>query len=417
MKKTIYIICIFSLLQGCIESFEAETQVFEGVLVVDARLTDEEKQHQVLLSRARPFEQDSTISERNANVRVKGSDGITYNFSEVEAGKYLSAAVFEAKQNTSYQLEITTANGKSYISEMVLTPEKVALDNVYVEQETNEVGDDGVGIFLDTGGGTTDAKYLRYEYEETYKIIAPSYDPFEFDIIDDVACVDGDAYEVGIKQRTEQQRVCFGSNYSTSVIQTSTDALTENTLSRFPIRFIDKGDFIISHRYSMLVRQHAQTLESYSYFEDLEAFSSSESVFTDTQAGFLAGNIASVSDSEEKVIGYFQVTSVTQKRVFFNYTDFFPEDPLPEYPINCENFSHPRLIPERYHCTDGMSGVCDGNCTSPLIQAIKGNQVVFFAEAEGDSFEVFVAPYFTKPRACGDCTVLGSNIQPEFWVE
>ncbi len=417
MKKITYIISICVLLLGCIESFEAETKGFEGVLVVDARLTDEEKQHQVLLSRARPFEQDSIASEQNATVSIKDGNGTTYDFQEVEAGRYVSISTFGAQQHTSYQLEITTANGNSYASELVFTPEKVPIDKVYVRHETNEANEDGVGIFVDSESNSSDISYLRYEYEETYKIIAPNYDPFEFEIIDDVACTDGDAFEVGIKQRTEQQQICFASNASTAVIQTSTEALSENSLIKFPIRFIEQSDFIISHRYSILVRQHSQTLESFSYYEDLEAFSSSESVFTDTQAGFLAGNIASVSDADEKVIGYFQLTSVSEQRMFFNYADVFPTAPLPEYPINCANESNPRLIPRGYHCTDGNFGECDGNCTSPLIQAIKANLIVFSSEVEGDDFLAIVAPYYTKPRACGDCTVLGSNVEPDFWIE
>ena len=29
----------------------------------------------------------------------------------------------------------------------------------------------------------------------------------------------------------------------------------------------------------------------------------------------------------------------------------------------------------------------------------------------------YVAPYLTLPRACGDCTVLGSSIKPDFWID
>lgn len=417
MKGLITVILTFSFLQGCIEPFDAETDVFEDVLVIDARISDEVKQHQISLSRARPFEQDSTSAEIGAMVIIRDSDGNTYDFQETEAGTYVSAPNFGVKPNKSYQLDVTTNNGKSYVSEMVLTPEKVNIGQVYFERDMNDVSEEGVRIFIDTESKSSDLKYFRYEYEETYKIIAPSYNPFEFEIIDDIACEDGDGFEVGIKPRIEQQQICYGAKASTAILQASTDALTSNALIRFPIRFINKSDFIISHRYSMLVRQHTQTLESYSYFQDLEAFSSTESVFTDVQAGFLAGNIRSVNDANEKVVGYFQVTSVSEKRIFFNYTDLFPEASLPEYPINCDNFGNPRLIPQFYHCTEGESGVCDGNCTSPLIQAIKGNSVVFFAQVQNNPLLEIIAPYYTQPRACGDCTLLGSNVKPDFWIE
>ena len=83
---------------------------------------------------------------------VFGSDGTTYDFQEMENGRYLSVLTFGTQQNTSYQLEITTTNGKSYISEMVLTPDKATIDDVYVEQEVNDSEEDGVAIFVDTGG-------------------------------------------------------------------------------------------------------------------------------------------------------------------------------------------------------------------------------------------------------------------------
>lgn len=415
MKKYILIILISICLQSCVEPFEAATQQFENALVVDARLTDEEKQQVILLSRARPFEEDNSSAEQNATVKITDDIGNTYAFRENEPGKYLSEAVFSAQQNRSYQLSIATSNQKLYSSSLEATPEKVTIENLYFERKFNDFGEEGVSVFIDNNSGGDEAKYFKYEYDETYKIIAPDWDPFEFDIIDSIACESPNrGFEVDIKLRTKEARVCYNTVSSTTILQVSTNAFETNKISRFPVRFLSREDFVISHRYSIIVKQHTQNLEAYSYYQNLEAFSSTDNVFSEIQPGFLAGNINAESDKNEKVIGYFEVSSVNSKRVYFNYEDFFQGEALPPYPINCLNAGSPPLRTPGFHCDNTIS-MCDGSCQSPLIDAIQAGIVVFLSENE--DFERYQGPYLTKPAACGDCTKLGSNKVPDFWVE
>ena len=415
MIKKVHIVLVFCFLYGCVEPFEAETQIFEDVLVIDARLNDEEKHHKVLLSRARPFEQDDSNAEQNATIKMKDDSGTEYSFEEQGPGTYVSTTPFSAQQNRGYQLLVTTVDGKSYVSETVRTPSPEIIDALYAKRETNGNGDEGVSILVNVLGSGKDIGYFRYEYEETYKIIAPFWDPFEFDIIDNEPCADFDIYEVGIKPRVVESRICYNTVSSTDVIQASTDALEENTISKFLVRFIDRDNFIMSHRYSIEVVQNRQTPEAYFYYQRLDSFSSSESIFSEIQPGFFIGNIESETDENEKVLGYFEVASVSRKRIYFNYSDLFPEEALPPYPINCETVGSPLLITPGFHC-DGPN--CDGACESPLISAIEAGLVVF--HAENDDFTnvgEFIGPYLTKSAACGDCTKLGSNVKPDFWVE
>lgn len=414
MKKCIYVLLIFTCLHGCVEPFEAGTETFENALVIAAFLTDEEKKHEIMLSRARPFEQDSSSVERNANVFVSDDTGVVYNFEEIEPGRYISQESFAAQSNKSYQLAIATQDGRSYVSESVNTPEKVGVGNLYAERGMNDFGEEGVKILLDNNSSGDEPKYFKYEYEETYKIIAPNWDPFEFEIIYYVACApDRRSYEVGIKPRTEEQRVCFATRKSQEILQTSTAQLSSNVISGLQIRFIERENYIMSHRYSILVKQYAQTQDAHSYFENLSNFSSTESVFSDIQPGFLKGNISSKDNTDEKVLGYFEVASVTKRRVYFNYEDLFPGEPLPPYAINCNTAGNPPLIKRGYHCAGDF--VCDGDCESPLIEAILAGIVVYRSENESPTIDN--GPYFTLPSPCGDCTKLGSNIVPDFWVE
>lgn len=414
MRKVLLIICVFSVHQGCIEPFEAETFGFEGALVVDARLTNEERRHRVQLSRARPFEEDGVVPERGAVVSIVDDAGTSFTFEEEAPGQYLSSAIFGAEPNQSYQLRITTSNGSSYVSTTETMPENVPIADLEIKRETNDLGEDGVAVFLNNNSLGSQPRYFRYDYEETYKIVAPNWDPFTFKVIDSIACSDGDAFEVAIEPKgSTDGRICYGKNASTEILLASTSNLENNTISDFRVRFVNREDYMLTHRYSILVHQYSQSVDAHSYYQGLEAFSVSESVFSEIQPGFLAGNIVSESNADENVIGYFETAAVSSKRVFFNYEDLFPEEPLPDYPISCSNLGNPQLIPEGYHCTQPPNSVCDGNCESPLLSQIEVNSIVFAGQKGND----FLAPYYTLPRACGDCTVFGDKEKPAFWID
>ena len=61
------------------------------------------------------------------------------------------------------------------------------------------------------------------------------------------------------------------------------------------VRFINRNNYIISHRYSILVRQFVQSNEAFTFYETLNDLSRNESLFSETQPGFLAGNVSSTA--------------------------------------------------------------------------------------------------------------------------
>ncbi len=421
--KGYYIHIIFSLtgitiilaISSCIEAFEAETLGLQTALVVDARLTNEVKKHHILLSNARSFEQEDIQHVSNAQVSIVENADTIYSFEEISPGHYVSTIAFGAKTNQTYQLRIINSDGRSYVSTNETMPENTPIADLTVKRKTNDFGEDGVAVILNNNSLGSQPRYFRYDYQENYEIKAPNWDPFTFDIIDSIACLDGDAFEVDIKPKnSERGRICYGENLSKNIILASTANLNENTISDFEVHFINRENYILTHRYSILVTQYSQSVDAHSYYQSLLAFSTSESVFSEVQPGFLAGNIYSETNSDENVIGYFETAAVSSERIFFNYQDLFPDENLPEFPFSCSGLGNPRLIPRGYHCTMGASGVCDGNCESPLIGQIQANQIVFAAVKEPTDF---LAPYYTLPKACGDCTVLGSSVKPEFWID
>ena len=191
--------------------------------------------------------------------------------------------------------------------------------------------------------------------------------------------------------REREERICYGTNPSKSIQVASTLALSEDRLSKYNVRFIERDDYILTYRYSVLVRQYVQSPEAFSFYETLRGLSQSAgNVFSEDQPGFLAGNIFSLDNSRENIAGFFEVATVAEKRIFFDYENFFPNEEPPPYIADCVPFSP---------STEGGLGERD------LLNLIYADAVRYYA------------PGLVVQKRCGDCTVLGSNVVPDFWIE
>lgn len=395
LKKILIVIFTFYFAQSCIEPFDAEIIDFESILVVESLITNEMKQHEVSLSRTFRFEESAFIGEKGATVRIFDDTGNTYSFFESNDGIYISDIPFALVANKSYSLSITTVDGKNYSSEKEKLPAITEINELTAERIVNDSGEDGIAIVVDSFDPTRSSNFYRYSFEETYKIIAPNWNAQNL-----VGDPNGGCGVITELKETEN-RVCYASNESNSIILASTTDLDEDRIDNFQVYFLNRNNYIISHRYSTIVKQYVQSNEAFLFYERLKEFSDSESVFSETQPGFLEGNIKSEDSDTEKVIGYFEVASVSSKRLFFNYEDFYPDDELPPYVIPC-NVSAPPIF--------SLGGSC---ILRPIIE--NGNALLY--QENGAPSDALPGPYLTVAPICGDCTLLGSTDIPEFWIE
>jgi hypothetical protein len=111
---------------------------------------------------------------------------------------------------------------------------------------------------------------------------------------------------------------------------------------------------------------------------------------------------ASITD-EEKIIGFFEVSSVSSKRIFFNYEAYYPNEPQPPYASSCLEIS-PEI--DLGHPAD----LC-----GPLLVLIEGGDVLYYRENEFPGPRE--GPYYVVPAECGDCTRIGTTTVPDFWEE
>jgi hypothetical protein len=416
-KKYIYIFLIiifYASIVSCTTPYSYQTNSFEHAIVVEATLTNELKKQEIKLSRTYKFEEDGPIFETEADVYITDNLENQYSFEEVDQ-KYISTSEFQALPDRTYQLHIITKDGRSYSS----TNEKLTTVNeieTITPVVTKKGADLGVEITVNSFDPTNTSKYYRYEYEETYKIIAPKWVSTEAiaRFFPPGTGVDGD---LTLKQRETEAKTCFSTKKSDHTILTNTNNLSEDRVN-FPLRFISSSDYIIMNRYSIFVKQYVQNFAAHTFYQTLKDISGSESILSQTQPGFFAGNIKSDDNPNEKVIGFFDVSSVSNKRIFFNFSDLFPAEPTPKYPYNCPDITadNEREYVFQYCFWPPTDRTCLGY--EILDNLIKRNSAYYdgwrllgVVPSDGS---VYIQMY---PIQCGDCTSFSSNIKPTFWID
>jgi hypothetical protein len=393
-NKTILFLLICLITYGCTEPYILETNTYQETLVIEATITNELKKQEITLTKTSRFEDKETNIESGADVNITDDTGIQYDFKE-DSGKYISTVEFQAIPGREYRLNISTNDGRTFESSSEILPPINPMQNVEAVVETKE-NVRGVGIHVTTEDPTGEAKYYRYTYDESYKIIAPNWNRLRAVPIPPKA---NELFQTfSFTPNATDTKVCYGSNESNAIYLASTVELNQNKID-FPIRFISDQNYIISHRYSILVSQYTESFAAYSYYKTLKKISDSGTLLSPLQPGFVNGNIKSTSNPSDKTLGYFDVTSVSTKRIYFNYVDLFPNEPLPPYYIKCEEM-------ELMTCFNGVG--CLGK---NIANWFKSNKITFsYISSSGDLIYVYDSP-------CGDCTTFSSNIKPLFWKD
>jgi ABC-type uncharacterized transport system auxiliary subunit len=395
-KHIILLLLALLTLSGCTEQYVLQSNTFESALVVEATLTNEMKRQTIRLTRTYQLEANAPTAETGAHVTVNDSEGNEYTFEEM-VGHYVSTVDFEAVAGRNYWLNIETKDGRNYTSTAEVLSPLNPIQDVTASVQAKD-GARGVGINVKCFDPTRSSQYYRYEYEESYKIIAPVWD-------DEKTILTPFDQEVGhqgiaVVPRTQETQICYATVKSNDIIQNTTTGQSDDRVD-YRVRFISDQNYIISHRYSIKVRQYVQNLAAYTFYKTLKKVSGNGSLLSQTQPGYFFGNLKCVENPTEKVIGYFEVASVSEKRIFFNYVDLFPNEPLPPYIEKCD-------VRQFKFCFGNFDPECRG---AALLSIISSNSLVY---VDSDGTQTY---FFMVKPACGDCTTIGSNVKPDFWID
>lgn len=397
-NKTFFISISFLFLYGCIEPYALQTNTFEEALVIEATITNEVKKQEIKISKTYKLEEKRPTFEKNATVYILDNLGNKYDFPQ-EDDIYKSNIPFQALSDRSYKLYITTSNGINYESNQQQLTTINQIESISTTESTKN-GEKGVQISVNNFDPTNSSKYYRYIFEETSKITMPKWNSNNA-ILLETPGLEFYYFPIALIQRVGESKTCFTTQKSIETILENTNDQPEDRVNNFPIRFINSKDYTIAERYSILVTQYIQNLESYTFYNTLKKISGSGSILSQTQPGKLVGNIKSINSSQ-KAIGFFEVSSVSTKRIFFNFNEVLPNEPIPLYFTTCEVL---RFDSEDYFPFDNPSRSPAGKLRAGII-----GKTLFYQSRE-------TSIYFMVRPKCSDCTTFSSNIKPTFWID
>jgi hypothetical protein len=253
-------------------------------------------------------------------------------------------------------------------------------------------------IYLDTDEAIENEGYLRWEFEETWKFKLPS--PKRYDYISDT--------EIIILSNIREY--CWKKNLSGAIL-TSPVLPGHNSIKNVPLHFIspEKSDRL-TVQYSILVRQYSISTKEYSFWENLKLVNETTGDIFDTQPYPVISNIYNIDNPEEKILGYFKVSSVQEKRIFILPDDLRDLD-IPEYKYPCYEFI---VSPENYPPSSIVGVPPTWDEINEMFMAAGG--FVFVRPVYIGLTKVISRLVFAS-EVCSDCSKSGSITPPDFWID
>lgn len=388
MKRIrLLVVLLTSTAVGCIEQFTPDIPQSNGELVVEGHITDQTEEYLIRLSRSRRLDEKNNIAETGATVKIIEDGSMTHLFQEMEGGRYVSkAGNFVGSIGSEYILDIVTADGEHYQSHpevMLKTPD---IDSVYFERERRftDIEDlvvDGIKILVDSHDPENATRYYKWDWVETWEYKATYPNAYSW--------VPGDMiFDPGHPIVNPFPNIfCYNTDSSRQILVNSTNNLENDVVSRFEVKYVNTLGRELTSLYSLLVKQHAISENTYKYWRELRGLSESQGTLFDKQPYALQGNIGNVQNADETVLGYFEVISVKEERILITREKlrdlYFPSNTCFHEKIDSVNYWNVQdLLDQGY-----------------LIYGAGGFMVEFVDMV---------------PRDCADCTYHGSLEKPDY---
>jgi len=385
-RQATFVLSTILVLSACVEPYDppASSNVVD-LLVVDGFLNTADGSVSVVLTHSKPLDSnDETLTESNATLSIRSEGGAQYSLTEQSPGTY-TAEGLALDPAEKYLLNVRTANGQEFYSDYVDIRPTPIIDSVIWKGD-----DDGVTVYVNSHDATTNTRYYRWDYIETWEYTAAVYSEFKVE-----------NKEIVYRNGNESMHRCWNTAASTKILIGSTVRLAEDVVSNFPLAFIPKGSEKVGIKYSILVRQRAISKDEFNFLEQLQKTTESIGGLFDPQPSQVPGNIHNLTDPSSTVLGYFSAGATQEKRIFIDFFDL--PDQLLVFPskTGCQpdTLCVSQTIPALYQCV-------------LYLPDLSGSEIIGTSLYTGP----FVTGYTLSSYNCADCRSQGGTLtKPSYW--
>lgn len=343
--KSFIILFATTVLFTCIDPYTPQLKDYDSWLVVEGLLTNENTSYKIKLSMTFTGLSKSSIKVSDATIYIYDETGKGIRLNNNGNGIYSTDSTrFIGQVGKTYILKIIRYNGKEYKeykSDSCKMYPVSKIDSIYFEKNigfTNNQSEvhQGISIYLDSKPNVESNGYFRWVDEEVWKISLPN--PKMFDYITQSVIV----------PFKDRRQYCWRKENSSEVLINCYLPGQNNHIEKQPVCFIgsDASDRL-SIQYSILVKQFSLSRKEYDFWRNLKLVSESEGDIFMSQPFPVVSNIHNVNDPEEKILGYFEVSAVAQKRKFITFKESVIDLSLPLYNYlqNCKRYE---VSPKNY---------------------------------------------------------------------
>jgi hypothetical protein len=406
-----YIIALFALflLSTCIDPYSPQLKGYSSLLVVEGLITDANTSYTVKLSRTFQVQNSMPSLVSDAIVFITNDAGGNSNLINRGNGIYKTDSTqFNGIPGRTYVLHIRTSDGVEYESDACLMQSVPDIDSIYFAKDDQVINNetqtqDGISVYLDSKEGDNN-QYYRWEYEETWKFKVPS--PKKFNYIKTA-----DPENPIFMPVTDVKEFCWKNSQSGEILIRSISEGQPKKISKQPVIFIATGESDrLLLQYSILVKQYSVSKNEYDFWNNLKQINEIGGDIFAKQPYTILSNIKNINNPKERVLGYFQVSAVSQQRKYILYRDVALMGlPFYSYPCNtlkldllylpqgCLNCPPPTWDDLYWH----LSIALDYTFTEPIYNNVS---------------DVLLYLVFARPE-CANCELTGTSKKPDFWVD
>jgi len=388
---------------SCIDPYKPNIKNYDSLLVVEGLITNENSAYKINLHRTTKEKTSVPEIVSDANVYITDSDGIKIHLQNAGDGSYKTDSTsFTGVVGKKYTLQILTSDGKEYKSEECTMLPIAGIDRVYYEKGeeiSGNLGESSTGlkILLNSADATGMNQHFRWTYEEAWKFLLPNPQRYKCLMV-----LDKETYL--FEQVPDVKEICWRENQSEEIITNSIQAGKTNYINNQEIQFIDpvKSDRL-TQQYSILVKQYSISDKEYDFWNNLKKVGAAGGDIFDSQPYQVISNIHNINNVREMVLGYFEVSAVSRKRIYITVHELDTLY-LPHYATDCVEIAKSpedwpsRTPPSFYDIYYKI--MYDYTFIRPIFNADKTLQKLVFAT-----------------KVCSLCEYSGLTTKPDFWID
>jgi len=401
------VLSVIIITTQCIEDYNPDLSTKDNLLVVNGSIIRGHEQQSIFVSRSTSVKNPGFTALEDCNVFVSDDKGNIFQFEEREPGRYdAEIDISYLEIGAKFKLSLETPDKQVYESAYEEIYDGPSIDSLYFVQETNfsdqpHLNGDGLRLNVDEYAEEDFNGYYRWKMHETFEtrssntqiekmltgvrqdtfITIMKWDTLNSEWLRDKAIP---IPEFDYFTTPDTFHICYHDSEVKEVFYSNTSNIVTNTRKRVPLQFIPNGQKL-SSRYSCLVSRYTLSEDAYNYWLSKEAEIKDSGGLYYTQPSQNLSNIKNINDDQEAVLGYFWVSALKQKRVFFEGpylgiagcgTDLFD---IEDFYVPTGRFGQFTLNDTMYH-------------------------------------PVYITYNRTSPPGCYDCRISGGTLnRPDFW--